>query len=101
MSTALRLSEAYQHLEQPALHDLERLGLLRADFGLAVIDEQPRQIEHAGHLGDDGDHVQRLDPEIDVFEHELSPAVREAEVDDPNALANRYRELAFRTSWAA
>ena len=37
--------------DQLALHDLEALARGRI-FGLGVIDEQARQIEHAGHPGD-------------------------------------------------
>ena len=48
--------------QQPALHHLEGFRLPRARLGLAVIDEQPRQIEHAGHPGDDRDDVQGLHP---------------------------------------
>src|SRR6266851_6898148 len=51
-------------LQQPPFHHLERLGLLRSGFGFAMIDEQSRQIEHARHPCDDGDHMQRLDPLI-------------------------------------
>src|ERR1700737_1855307 len=49
-------------LEQPSFHHLERLGLLRSDRRLAMIDEQPRQIEHAGHPRDDRNDGQRFDP---------------------------------------
>ncbi len=48
-------------------HQLERLRLLRSDGRLAMIDEQPQQIEHARHPGDDGDHVQRRLPVSLVF----------------------------------
>jgi hypothetical protein len=34
-----------------------------ADLGVAVIDKQPRQIEHAGHPGDHRDDMHGLEPE--------------------------------------
>src|SRR3981081_4678519 len=59
-----RIDDRFQ---QPVFHHLESLGLLRSGLGLAMIDEQPRQIEHAGHPGDDPDHMQGFDP----FVHRL------------------------------
>src|SRR5262249_4483697 len=50
--------------EHPTLHHLEGFGLLRAWLSLAMVDEQTRQIEHAGHPRDDRDHMERLDPYI-------------------------------------
>ena len=50
--------------QQPALHHLERLGLLGARHRRGVVDEQPRQIQQSRHPGDDGDDVQGLDPKI-------------------------------------
>ena len=50
--------------EQSALHHLERFRLFRARLGFAVIDEQPRQIEHPGHPGDDRDDVEGFDPKV-------------------------------------
>ena len=53
--------------QQPPLHDLEGLGLLRARLRLAVIDEQPRQIEHARHPGDDSQDMEGLEPSYMVL----------------------------------
>jgi hypothetical protein len=35
-----------------------------------VVDEQPRQIEHAGHPGDDGDDMQSFQPQVHKVIHE-------------------------------
>ena len=59
--------------QQPALHDLEGFRLLGARLRLAVIDEQPRQIEHAGHPGDHRDDVERLEP---VVQHPTADSCR-------------------------
>src|SRR5215216_1344636 len=50
--------------EQPMLHHLERLRLLRATLGATVVNEQPRQIKHAGHPRDHRHDVQGQDPRI-------------------------------------
>ena len=42
--------------------------LFGAGCSARVIDEQPRQIEHAGHPGDDRDDVQGFDPEVQVLQ---------------------------------
>jgi hypothetical protein len=34
-----------------------------------VIDEQPRQIQHAGHPGDDSNDVQGLEPKVHQITH--------------------------------
>ena len=66
-------------LQQPAFHDFEGFGLLRADLGIAVIDKQPRQIEHSGHPCDDRDHMQCLDRGIgrdrDPLVHRATPCL--------------------------
>ena len=54
-----RIDDRFQ---KPAFHHLERLGLLRSNLGIAVIDKQPWQIEHPCHPRDDSDHVESLDP---------------------------------------
>jgi hypothetical protein len=47
-----------------ALFALTTIGIMAngAHFRLAMVNKQPRQIEHAGHPGDHGDHVHGLDP---------------------------------------
>ena len=49
-------------LQQAPLHHLEALALGRTGPQLAVVDIEPRQIEHAGHPGDHRDDVERLGP---------------------------------------
>src|SRR5208283_407687 len=53
----------HDEAQQPALHRLEHLRL-RARTDASVIDEEPRQVQKPRHPGDDGDHMQRLDPEM-------------------------------------
>src|SRR5579871_133669 len=63
-------------LQQPPFHHLEGLGLRRALWRLAVIDEQPRQIEHAGHPRNHRDDVRGLDPVIycvEPIKHAVHP----------------------------
>src|SRR5215813_10980144 len=52
--------------EQAPLHGLERLRLQRAQGGVAVIDEQTRQIEQARHPGDHADDVEGLRPGVEL-----------------------------------
>ena len=52
--------------EQARFHNFQGLGKFRADLGIGVIDEQPRQIEHAGHPSNDRNDVDRLDPVIGI-----------------------------------
>lgn len=54
----------HDEVEQPVFHGLERFRQLGARFRRRVIDEQPRQVEHARHPGDDRDDVQGFEPEI-------------------------------------
>ena len=50
--------------QQPALHHLEGFRSFRTDRDVAVVDEQPRQIQQPRHPGDDADDVKRLDPVV-------------------------------------
>lgn len=62
----------HDEVEQPALHRLQRFRHLRLGLGHCVVDEQPGQIEHAGHPGDDGDDMQSFQPQV----HESYPRTR-------------------------
>ncbi len=67
-------------LEQPSLHDLERLRQFGPRLRVGVIDKKPRQVEHSRHQRYDGENMQRLDPKIRRVHGAQGPIGSKAEI---------------------